>query len=79
MIVWDLFGLIYTLERFATRTWELYNKNNSLARDLYLVTLMIHWGVILENEGKFLKRLLDQMFLWRRIQRWSTKIYRMVR
>lgn len=49
MIVWDLFGLIYTLERFATRTWELYNKNNSLARDLYLVTLMIHWGIMLEN------------------------------
>lgn len=49
MIVWDLFGLIYTLEGFATRTWELYNKNNSLARDLYLVTLMIHWGVMLEN------------------------------
>jgi len=58
MIVWDLFGLIYTLERFATRTWELYNKNNSLARDLYLVTLMIHWGVILENEAKFLKRAI---------------------
>lgn len=63
MIVWDLFGLIYAPERFATRTWELYNKNNSLARDLYLVTLMIHWGVMLENEGKFFKRLLYQMFL----------------
>lgn len=79
MIVWDLFGLIYTLERFATRTWELYNKNNSLARDLYLVTLMIHWGVPLQNEGKILKGLLDQMFLWRHEQGRSTKIYRLVR
>lgn len=38
-------------------TWELYNKNHSLARDLYLVILMIHWGVTLENEGKVFKKV----------------------
>lgn len=62
MIVWDHFGLIDTLERYPSGTWELYYKNNCLARDFYLVKLMIHWGLMLENEGKISDRTLDKMF-----------------